>query len=112
MTAEEKVLLKETVNEKIEMLEKELEMMSDAVQPIAPDDSIGRVSRMDAINNQAVAKAAYNDKQTLLSRLKLSLTVIDKENYGSCAKCNRDIPIKRLMSIPYSNLCVYCAARY
>jgi len=112
MTSEEKELLKATVINNISDLEKELESMKDTVQPIAPDDAIGRVSRMDAINNQAVAKAAYGDKQTLLSRLKLSLSVIDKENYGTCAKCKNQIPIKRLMSIPYSNLCVHCAARY
>lgn len=112
MNTEEKNILKESIKEKIEELQKDLIEMEESIQPISLDSSIGRLSRMDAINNQAVAKAAYKDKETLISRLKQSLNVIDKVEYGTCAKCSTQIPLKRLMLVPYSNLCVNCAARY
>lgn len=112
MNSEDKNLLKESVKNKIDDLEKELKLMEEAVKPIAPDVAIGRLSRMDAINNQAVAKAGYDDKKILLSRLILALNVIDKDEYGTCAKCRSEIPFQRLMSVPYSNLCVPCTAKY
>lgn len=79
-------------------------------QPIAPDDAIGRVSRMDAINNKSVNEAALRQAELKLKKLTLVLEDIDNPNFGSCYKCGKQIPIQRLVRMPQSKLCVQCAS--
>ena len=50
------------IQERISKLEKEIVMLKDLTQPISPDCAIGRVSRMDAINNKSVNDAALRKK--------------------------------------------------
>ena len=51
--------LREKIQTLIEKFEKEMAQMEDATKPISPENSIGRVSRMDAINNKSVMEASY-----------------------------------------------------
>ena len=78
-------------------------------QPIAPDDSIGRVSRMDAINNKSITEAALRTANEKLKSLKYVLTKINDDDFGSCARCGEEIPIKRIILRPQSVYCVRCA---
>lgn len=78
-------------------------------KPEAPDVAIGRVSRMDAINNRGVMEAALKQAEIKLQRLKLMLEKIDAPDFGICAKCKKPIPIERIMIKPESLLCVNCA---
>lgn len=111
MTLEEKTLLKELVANQIIDLEKEIELLESTVQPISPDSAYGRVSRMDAINNQAISEASLRDKKTLHNRLKFALTKIDQDGYGFCFRCQEEIPYNRLKSIPYASHCIKCATK-
>jgi len=112
MTNENKILLKESIIKQINELEDELILIEAAAKPISPDCAYGRVSRMDAINNKTIVDASLKDKQTKLHRFKYALTKIESENYGRCSRCGENIAIKRLMSIPYVNLCITCAKKY
>ncbi|MCF8259703.1 MAG: hypothetical protein K9J12_02940 [Melioribacteraceae bacterium] len=111
MTREEKEKIKKITRERITELENEIEMLRQNVEPISPDSAYGRLSRMDAINNQAIDNAALKDKKTLLERLHFALTKLDSQEYGKCYKCKTEIPIKRLESIPYAHLCIRCSGR-
>lgn len=112
MNTDDKKLIKEVISKQINALVEEIKILEDSAKPIAPDSAYGRLSRMDAINNKAIVDAALNDKRTTLDRYKYTLTRIDTEEYGKCSKCGQDIAFKRLMSIPYANLCIKCAAKY
>ena len=79
------------------------------VQPVSPDNAIGRVSRMDAINNKAVAEAALRQAEDKLMRLQIMLTKVAEPNFGKCARCGSPIPLARLLLMPQSNFCVNCA---
>ena len=78
-------------------------------KPISPDDAIGRVSRMDAINNKSVFDSALREAKVKLDQLNKIKLEISNENFGKCLKCKSYINIKRLMIRPNSRLCINCA---
>ncbi|KAA3635175.1 MAG: TraR/DksA family transcriptional regulator [Bacteroidetes bacterium] len=111
MTKEERAELKKRIEETIEKTEKELSYLEDATKPITPENSIGRVSRMDAINNKSVSEVALRSARKKLSNLKIALHNIDNPTFGICSNCKRPIAPARLMFMPQSTRCVRCADR-
>ena len=85
--------------------------MENNTQPVKPENSLGRISRMDAINNKSVMEAALRNKRRKLTKLKTALIHISDENFGLCSSCRNEIQIKRLLFMPESDKCVRCAAR-
>ncbi len=78
-------------------------------KPVEPDVAIGRISRMDAINNKSVMEAALREAEATLRRLLAASEKIDDPDFGICTKCHAEIPIKRLMIMPDSTKCVKCS---
>ena len=76
---------------------------------IEPDCAIGRVSRMDAINNKSITEAALRTSEEKLKSLNYVLTKINDTDFGNCARCGDPIPIKRIILRPQSVFCVHCA---
>ena len=111
MTKEEKGLLKVKIHETIATLENEIIHLEEVAAPVSPENSIGRVSRMDAINNKSVAEASLRSAKRKLANLKHALTKMDLPNFGDCARCKQPIPSARLMYMPDSPYCVRCADR-
>jgi len=111
MNQQEREALKDKILQEIGKTEEKIEGLMDATQPISPENSIGRVSRMDAINNKSVAEAALRTSKGKLSKLKVALTKIDAPNFGICVFCKNPIPPARLMFMPESSRCVRCADR-
>jgi DnaK suppressor protein len=109
MTVEERNKLKETIERKIKTTEEAVSEYREMTHPIAPDVSIGRISRMDAINNKSVMEAALREAEAKLVRLRTSFENIDSQNFGICVKCHGEIPIKRLLIMPESDKCVKCS---
>ena len=89
-----------------------IRLMDESTKPITPENSIGRLSRMDAINSKGVADAAKANKKKRLSQLKIALSKIDDPQFGNCANCGNSIQEARLMYMPESIYCVRCAARH
>ena len=81
----------------------------EATKPISPENSIGRVSRMDAINNKSVMEAALRKSEDKLNKLRLVEDSLDDDNFGLCLRCKSEIPIQRIMLMPQSRNCVRCA---
>ena len=111
MTAEEKKELKKKIIALIKKSEADLIEIAKMTQPVKPENSLGRISRMDAINNKSVMEAAERNKKAKLSKLKLALTNIDTEDYGTCTNCSKPIQQGRLIFLPESTLCIHCAGR-
>ena len=97
------------IQEEIEKTESAITDLKEMTQPIAPENAIGRISRMDAINNKSVAEAALRKAEEKLNGLHLVLDKIDQPDFGECAKCKQPIPIGRIMLMPQSRHCVKCA---
>ncbi len=101
--------VKQTILDEISKTEKSIEEFKEITKPIAPDVAIGRVSRMDAINNKSVAEAGLRQAQYKLKNLQRVLSQIDHNDFGICLKCNHPIPLGRILIRPQSLLCVHCA---
>jgi DnaK suppressor protein len=102
--------VKQKIIDEISTTEKIIIEYQEMTKPIAPDDAIGRVSRMDAINNKAVTESALRQAEEKLSKLKYVLTKIDSDDFGICLKCKIQIPIGRILIKPESLFCVNCAS--
>lgn len=112
MTEEQKKLLKEKLQSKIQRTMVKIERMEDMTQPISPENSIGRVSRMDAINNKSVMEAALRTARRELNDMEAALRKIDTDpSFGACENCGNEIPFQRLALMPGSRRCVNCARR-
>ena len=73
--------------------------------------SVGRLSRMDAIQQQAMAQATERQRAVEMSRIENALKRLDEDEYGACAECGEDISEKRLQVDPAATHCVKCAER-
>jgi len=111
MNDQEKKDLKTKIVEKIAQTEIEIKELQELTKPISPENSIGRVSRMDAINNKSVAEAALRSSKQKLSKLNFALTKVDMPDFGICTYCKNPIRPARLMYLPESTRCVRCAER-
>ncbi|MEN8187657.1 MAG: TraR/DksA C4-type zinc finger protein [Bacteroidota bacterium] len=101
--------IEEKILQEIENTEKSIIELKELTAPIAPDCAIGRVSRMDAINNKTINEAALRKAENKLKGLKISLQNIDDADFGKCARCKNEIPLGRLLLLPHSKFCVHCA---
>lgn len=103
---------KKQITKKIEqeLLEtkKQIIELKELTKPIAPDCAIGRISRMDAINNKTINDNALRKAIVKLSGLNYALERIDDNNFGICAKCEQPIPIGRIMLVPHTRFCANC----
>ncbi len=106
MTNEE---IKKQIENEISKTEQLLIDYQEMTRPVSPDVSIGRISRMDAINNQAVTESAMREKQEKLKKLKIALSKVGSSDFGICVKCKQAIPLGRILIKPESMFCVNCA---
>jgi DnaK suppressor protein len=70
---------------------------------------VGRLSRMDALQQQAMAKATNHRSVLDLQRIESALGRIRAGEYGLCLKCGEDIAEKRLKIDPGALICITCA---
>jgi len=111
MTGAEKEELRQAMLQKMERLKEDILDLEELTKPIAPENAIGRVSRMDAINNRSVNEAALRQARVKLAKLENAISKIDEPDFGKCSRCGQPIPIKRILFMPESTRCVNCADR-
>ena len=84
---------------------------SDEGKPVALDQqSVGRLSRMDAMQVQAMAKQVDARRHARLQRIDEALARIDEGEYGYCEGCGDKIPIKRMQIDLTISHCIKCAS--
>ena len=111
MTDAERKILKEKIIAAIAEMEAKIAKRAATIKPISPENAIGRVSRMDAINNKGVADAAMSQAERKLVSLRVALSKIDSPDFGNCSRCKNPIQPARLMYMPESAECVRCAEK-
>lgn len=109
MTEKERKELKGRIINSITETENDIAELEELTKPIAPENSIGRVSRMDAINNKSINEAALTQARSKLDKLKFALDKCAEPEFGSCKRCGNAIPMGRLLLMPESLYCVACA---
>lgn len=100
------------------LLKKQQELKStdqlarDSTKAVTLDQSsIGRLSRMDAMQSQAMALETKRRREIELTRIDVALERIDEEEYGYCASCEEEINKRRLAVDPANPFCVECASK-
>ena len=93
----------------------ELEALQDLSEaerrPVALDQqAVGRLSRMDALQVQAMAEAQARQRRATLGRIEAALGRIAVGEYGFCQECGEEIATKRLEIDPTATHCVTCAS--
>jgi len=105
-------LLSSLLLERKATLIEEEEAGKQAAQIVELDQtSVGRVSRMDAMQGQAMAIAANQRRQIELQKIEAALKRIDQEEYGYCLECDEEIAGPRLKLDPATSLCIACASK-
>ena len=109
MTSKELRHIVTIIKQEIDKTENSIVNYKELTTPISPENAIGRVSRMDAINNKSVNDAALITAELKLKNLQIALSNIHDSDFGICHKCKSIIPIGRVMLMPQSRFCVNCA---
>jgi DnaK suppressor protein len=73
-------------------------------------DSVGRLSRMDAMQQQAMAKAQERRRSAERVRIAAAIERIEQGEWGYCLTCGEEIAEKRLRHDPSVAVCVGCAS--
>lgn len=110
MTDQQKSSLTGLIKTQIEQCETGIEELEQLTQPIPLDASIGRVTRMDAINNKSINESGLRDKKKLLERLNKALERSETKDFGFCMRCGNEIAFGRLEYLPYTTRCIKCAS--
>ena len=109
MNKEDKQDIKKRILEELEKTEELILDYKESTKPISPENAIGRVSRMDAINNKSVVEAALRKAEEKFNKLKLVLDRVNDADFGLCMRCGNPIPVGRILLMPQSRNCVRCA---
>ena len=110
MTEQELKNIEIIIKDEIEKTLQSITNLKELTKPIAPENAIGRVSRMDAINNKSVNEAALVKANQKHKNLEITLANLYDPDFGICAKCSSTIPIGRIILMPHSRFCVNCAS--
>lgn len=86
------------------------ESSGDSTQPVELDQaSVGRLSRMDAMQGQQMALETARRRQQELAAIEGALRRMELGEYGTCTACGEEIDVRRLLVAPTSTRCVACA---
>jgi DnaK suppressor protein len=95
---------------RLETLRAASETTAENRRPVELDQtSVGRLSRMDAMQVQAMAQAVEARRRGRLQRIDAALKRLEAGDYGYCVSCDEEIPAKRLEVDPATDRCIDCA---
>jgi len=101
--------VKEKIEDEIRVTQEKISKYSELCKPISPENSIGRISRMDAINNKSINDRMLRNSLQKLQNLKIGLKRLGNMDFGICIQCKREINKNRLILIPETLKCVKCS---
>ena len=109
MTEEQRDQVKKSIENSILTTKNTIASLEELTKPISPENAIGRVSRMDAINNKSINDRMLRNSLQKLKNLKTGLKRLGNIDFGICIQCKREININRLLLIPETLKCVKCS---
>ena len=104
--------LREALKRQRDDLESRLLRITQDSAPVTLDQqSVGRLSRMDAMQQQQMARASQAQMTAHLNRVRVGLGAIEAGEYGYCKLCNEPVSFSRLQVRPDTPLCIDCQAQ-
>lgn len=101
---------KQLIRRRAELVEEDALSAADRAPVTLDQDSVGRLSRIDAMQVQAMALAAERRRASERNRIDAALGRIDEGEFGFCLTCGESIDPARLANDPSVSQCVACAA--
>ncbi len=89
-------------------LEELLKLSKEGARPVDLDEPIGRLTRMDAIQQQQMTKASRSNYEVKLRQVKAALELLGKGEYGYCRSCEEPVGYPRLKARPEAPYCLSC----
>ena len=111
MNLEDRFKLKQKVLEEIDNQKQLIASLTKTSKPVPPDNAIGRLTRMEAINDKSVSEATLGSAKQKLFGLEKALGKIEQPDFGLCVECQNPIPPGRIMLMPENPYCVPCAEK-
>ena len=108
MDKDKREFFKLIIIDHIKEVEEEISNIKQLCTPISPDNAIGRLSRMEAINEKSINEASLRKLELRILNLNEALLRAKSEDFGICFRCEEEIPQKRLKILPESKVCVRC----
>jgi RNA polymerase-binding transcription factor len=106
------IYFEELLNERLAEINELTEVGDNAAQPVELDQTrVGRLSRMDAMQAQAMSVEAKRRREIESVRISAALKRVEAGTYGECLECSEMILIARLEFNPSMPLCIQCAER-
>ncbi len=102
--------LKDRLLDEIAECEQKVLDLEALTKPVAPDAAIGRLSRLESIQEKSVHEAALYQTRERLAKLENALIRVTDADFGVCTGCSQPIPMERLLLLPESTRCVRCAS--
>jgi len=108
LSPEQQAAYADRLRERESTIQGQLHSNDDASAPVQLDQAIGRLTRMDAMQQQQMALHARRRLENQLARVRGALGRVDKGEFGLCALCKQDIPPQRLELTPEAPFCIAC----
>ena len=108
LTSKEIETLRERLSERRCEVAAELEGTRGDDAPVAPDRAIGRLTRMDALQQQHLATARKQRLETQIAQIDQALARVRDGAYGECLRCEEPIALARLTAQPEAPFCLRC----
>jgi DnaK suppressor protein len=108
LTAEQIDELHRVLLSERDRLEELLELSKEGARPVDLGEPIGRLTRMDAIQQQQMTKASRRSYETRLRQIQAALDLFGKDDYGYCRLCEEPIGYPRLKARPEAPFCLSC----
>ena len=109
LTVDQMIELEILTRDEIKRLESETSDSRKDAEAVSPDKSIGRLSRLDAMQMQAMAVAAQQRRRIEQDMIDAALQRIEMGDYGFCVRCGEPIAPARLQHVPAVPTCLECA---
>ncbi len=79
-----------------------------AARPVDLSEPIGRVSRMDAMQQQSMAQANRASAKLRVQQAEAALARVERDGYGACQGCGDEVGFQRLKARPEAPFCLAC----
>jgi DnaK suppressor protein len=108
LTSQQRQELEEHLHRLLGELQSVLASSEEGSRPVDLGQPIGRLSRMDAMQQQSVVQANRRNHELRLTRVRSALEAIESGEYGECRMCGEPIGYPRLKARPETPLCLSC----
>jgi DnaK suppressor protein len=101
--------LQHELERQLARLEKSMKVTDQALRTVELDQTaVGRLSRMDSLQNQSLSKGLREREVVRLSQIRQALTRVENGTFGICTVCEGAIPFERLFVFPEAPECADC----